>query len=69
MKKLCFTVSLVLSCLLIFGQIIPVKNNFQAELSRVIGDYPNHFKNFLGELLLENPQSTDYRSQLKIAGA
>jgi hypothetical protein len=44
------------------AQVIPVKNSFQTDLARVISDYPNRFKNIKGELLVQNPQTTDYQS-------
>ena len=69
MKKLCFLAALFFSAQSLFAQIIPVKNNFQAGLTTVIRDYPNHFTNIIGELLVKNPQSEDYRSQINISGA
>lgn len=51
------------------GQILPVKNGFQADLARVLEDYPNHFKNLLGELRSGNPQSEQYDSDVKIKDA
>lgn len=69
MKKCCITTALLLSCLLFWGQAIPVKKTFREDLSKVVGDYSNQFRSFLGELLVENPQSADYRSLLNISGA
>src|SRR5688572_8806394 len=40
-----------------------------ADLKRVIEDHPNHFKNITGDLIVQNPQSSDYRCSLKINGA
>ena len=69
MKKLYFLAALFFSAPFLFAQIIPVKNGFQADLASVIRDYPNHFANIIGELLVKNPQSEDYSSQIIIGGA
>jgi hypothetical protein len=39
------------------------------DLKKVIEDHPNHFKNITGELIIQNPQSSDYQCNLKIKGA
>jgi hypothetical protein len=39
------------------------------ELAKVIKDYPNHFQNIIGELIIQNPQSTDYQSTVKLKDA
>lgn len=44
-------------------------NSIAADVKKVIDDYPNHFQNILGELIIQNPQSTDYRCNFKVAGA
>ncbi len=69
MKKIILCLSCFLSAYVINAQIIPVKNSFQADMAKVIADYPNHFKNLVGELLVENPQSTDYISLLSLKDA
>ena len=69
MKKLCFAAAALVSVQFLFAQIIPVKNSFQENLATVIRDYPNHFTNIIGDLLVKNPQSEDYRSQINIGGA
>lgn len=30
------------------------------DVEKILDDYPNHFKSFTGEIISENPQSTDY---------
>lgn len=40
-----------------------------ADIKKVIEDYPNHFKNIMGELIVQNPQSSDYQCNLQIKGA
>jgi hypothetical protein len=44
-------------------------NNTSASLEKVIQDYPNRFKNIKGEVIVENPQTTEYKSTVQIPGA
>jgi hypothetical protein len=44
-------------------------NGITADVQKVIDDYPNHFQNILGELIIQNPQSTDYQCNFKVTGA
>lgn len=44
-------------------------NNTSAGLEKVIQDYPNRFKNIKGEVIVENPQTTEYKSTIQIPGA
>lgn len=44
-------------------------NNVSGDVKKIIEDYPNHFQNIIGELLIENPQSSDYSSLIKLNGA
>jgi hypothetical protein len=39
------------------------------DVKKVIDDYPNHFDNILGELIIQNPQSADYQCNFKVDGA
>jgi hypothetical protein len=48
---------------------IPGNTNITSDIKKVIEDYPNHFVNLLGEVIIQNPQSTDYRCNFKIAGS
>jgi hypothetical protein len=47
----------------------PNDNAFQADVENVILDYPNSFQHYIGNEIVNNPQSTDYTSLLKIRGA
>jgi hypothetical protein len=47
----------------------PNDNAFQADVENVILDYPNSFQHYIGNEIVNNPQSTDYVSLLKIRGA
>ncbi len=44
-------------------------NQTNAALQKVISDYPNKFSNIRGELINEDPQSTDYQSKVQIPEA
>lgn len=43
--------------------------DLSADLKKVILDHPNQFRNIIGDAIIENPQSTDYRCTLAIDGA
>ena len=54
----------------VFAQLkLPLATAFAADIKKVINDYPNNFKNLIGELIIEHPQSADYACNFKIAGA
>ena len=44
-------------------------NTIAADVKKVIDDYPNHFDNILGSVIIQNPQSTDYQCNFKVSGA
>jgi hypothetical protein len=46
-----------------------VDRSISNELAKVVKDYPNHFQNITGELIIQNPQSTDYQSTIKLKDA
>jgi hypothetical protein len=48
---------------------LPVLNGIAPDVEKVIKDYPNHFNNLQGELIIQNPQSTDYQCNFKVNGA
>jgi hypothetical protein len=45
------------------------RSSIAADILKVVEDYPNHFKNITGDLLIQNPQSSDYTCNLNIDGA
>lgn len=61
--------SLCFICFSLSAQVIPVRTAFQSSLANIVGHYPNQFKNLAGEVVTENPQSTDYRSVVTLKGA
>ena len=44
-------------------------NKTSSTLEKVIQDYPNRFRNIKGEVLEENPQTTEYRSTIGLPGS
>ena len=74
MKKSVKTLVLLTSLLLVVAgssaQLkFPVVNPVANDVKKVIEDYPNRFINLMGEIIAENPQSTDYACNFKINGA
>ncbi|HUQ64843.1 MAG TPA: hypothetical protein VM101_01725 [Flavitalea sp.] len=55
--------------LFVFGQQSAFTNQTHSTLQKVINDYPNHFKNIMGSIVVENPQTTDYTSKVQIPGS
>jgi hypothetical protein len=39
------------------------------DVKKVIEDYPNNFSNLIGDVIIQNPQSTDFKCNFKVAGA
>src|SRR5262245_9500940 len=48
---------------------LPVPNVIGPDIKKVIKDYPNQFNNLKGEVIVQNPQSTDYACNFKVNGA
>jgi hypothetical protein len=44
-------------------------NTISTDVKKVIDDYPSHFDNIKGEVIIQNPQSTDYVCNFKVSGA
>lgn len=44
-------------------------NTITTDVKKVIEDYPNHFDNILGDLIIQNPQSSNYQCNFKVEGA
>ena len=64
---------ITIGLLLIFGKFSQSQNVFSNQtnvaLEKVIQDYPNKFKNIKGALIINNPQATDYASNITIPGS
>lgn len=48
---------------------LPTINGVGHDVKKVIEDYPNRFINLMGEVIVENTQSTDYRCNFHVNGA
>jgi hypothetical protein len=48
---------------------LPFGNGIANDVKKVINDYPNHFSNLRGEMIVENGQSIDYECNFKVEGA
>ncbi|HEV7781072.1 MAG TPA: hypothetical protein VGO58_07380 [Chitinophagaceae bacterium] len=48
---------------------LPVIQGIGNDIKKVIDDYPNRFANLMGEVIVENTQSTDYRCNFHVNGA
>lgn len=46
-----------------------IQNGIAPDIRKVVEDYPNHFMNIKGDLIIQNPQSADYECNFKVAGA
>jgi hypothetical protein len=69
MKPLTATLAIILSITSLSAQIIPVKNEFQTDIAKVISDYPNGFRNISGEQVVENPQTIEFDCKTSVKDA
>jgi len=74
MKKSVKTLVLITTAALFFNfsnaQLkLPVINGIGNDIKKVIEDYPNQFADLSGEVIVQNPQSTDYQCNFKVNGA
>jgi hypothetical protein len=70
MKKQAFLFTCIF--LLFFSgnaQILQVKNSFQADMAKVIGEFPLRFSGIAGEQTGSNPQSAEYACRLSVKDA
>src|SRR5258706_5301043 len=44
-------------------------SSIATDVKKIIDDYPNHFENVRGEMIIQNPQSTEYQCSVKLNGA
>jgi hypothetical protein len=69
-KTLAFltTSFLFLNCL--HAQLkLPVVNGIGNDIRKVVEEYPNHFSSLVGEMLVENAQSVEYKCNCSVTGA
>jgi len=74
MKKSVKTLALITIAALLFNfsnaQLkLPQLNNIGSDIKKVIEDYPDRFANLSGDLIVQNPQSTDYQCKFAVNGA
>ena len=69
MKPLTATFLFILFVFSLSAQVIPIKNAFQTDIAKVISDYPNGYKNIIGEQIIENPQSIEFECLVKVKDA
>ena len=69
MKPLTATFIFILFVFTLSAQVIPIKNALQTDIAKVISDYPNGYKNILGEQIIENPQSIEFECLVTVEGA
>ena len=69
MKPLTATFTFILFAFSLSAQVIPVKNALQTDIVKVISDYPNGYKNIIGEQIIENPQSIEFECLVTVKDA
>ena len=69
MKPLTATFILILFVFSLSAQVIPIKNALQTDIAKVISDYPNGYKNIIGEQIIENPQSIEFECLVTLKDA
>lgn len=48
---------------------LSLASSIAGDIRKVVEDYPSHFANITGDLIIENPQSADYQCNFKVSGA
>ena len=69
LKPLTATFTFILFVFSLSAQVIPIKNALQTDIVKVISDYPNGYKNILGEQIIENPQSIEFECLVTVKDA
>ena len=69
MKPLTATFICILFVFSLTAQVIPINNALQTDIGKVISDYPNGYKNIIGEQLIENPQSSVFECLVTVKDA
>ncbi|HLX90771.1 MAG TPA: hypothetical protein VKR32_03760 [Puia sp.] len=68
MKGASLTIALLAIAAISFAQSV-FSNKTNTTLEKVIQDFPNRFKNIRGPVIVDNPQTTEYRSTVQIPGS
>jgi len=69
LKPVTATFIFILFVFSLVAQVIPVKNALQIDIVKVISDYPNGYKNIIGEQIIENPQRVEFECLIKVKDA
>jgi len=69
MKPLTATFTFILLVFSLSAQVIPIKNAFQTDIANVLSDYPNGFKNIIGDEIKQNPQSIEFECLVTVKDA
>ena len=69
MKPLTATFLFILFVFSLSAQVIPIKNAFQTDIANVLSDYPNGFKNIIGDEIKQNPQSIEFECLVTVKDA
>ncbi len=69
MKPLTATFLFILFVFSLSAQVIPIKNAFQTDIANVLSDYPNGFKNIIGDEIKQNPQSIEFECLVTVKEA
>jgi len=69
MKPLTATFIFILFVFSLSAQVLPIKNALQTDIAKVISDYPNGYKNIIGEQIMANPQSIEFECLVTVKDA
>jgi hypothetical protein len=70
MKNIGITFAFLVFSVCLFSQTEDVfSNKVNTALEKVLKDYPNRFHNIKGEVIVQNPQTTEYRSIVQVPGS
>src|SRR6516225_9071644 len=69
MRSMLLTLSLLLNTVWLFSQDDVFSNKTNIALEKVIRDYPNRFHNIRGEVLVQHPKTTEYKSTIQVPGS
>jgi len=69
MKPLTAIFIFILLVFSLSAQDIPIKNTLQNDIAKVISDYPNGFKNIIGDEIIKNPQSAEFECLVVVKDA
>ncbi|MBD0331735.1 MAG: hypothetical protein ICV66_03695 [Chitinophagaceae bacterium] len=62
----------VFTAFILFGQAqikLPFSSSLQNDIQKIVLEYPEEFINLRGDILIQNPQSIEYKSLITPAGA